>query len=56
MVGRVLAKSELAAAIGYSLTRWQALTRYLDDDRIEAALAEAELDKSMLKGLAAGNF
>jgi hypothetical protein len=29
MLGRVSAKSELAAAIGYSLTRWQALTRYL---------------------------
>jgi transposase len=35
MVGRVSAKSELAAAIGYTLTRWQALTRYRDDGRIE---------------------
>jgi transposase len=35
MLGSVSAKSELAAAIGYSLTRWQALTRYLDDGRIE---------------------
>jgi transposase len=35
LVGRVSAKSEIAGAIGYSLTRWQALTRYLDDGRIE---------------------
>lgn len=35
LVGRVSAKSEIAAAIGYSLTRWRALTRYLDDGRIE---------------------
>jgi hypothetical protein len=35
MVGRVSAKSEIAAAIGYSLTRWKALTRYVDDGRIE---------------------
>ena len=27
LVGRVSAKSELAQAIGYSLVRWQALTR-----------------------------
>ena len=35
MVGRVSAKSELARAIGYPLTRWRALTRYRDDGRIE---------------------
>jgi hypothetical protein len=35
MVGRVSAKSELAKAIGYSLTRWRALTRDRDDGRIE---------------------
>jgi len=35
MVGRVSAKSEIAGAIGYSLTRWRALTRYVDDGRIE---------------------
>jgi len=28
-------KSELAKAIGYSLTRWTSLTRYRDDGRIE---------------------
>jgi transposase len=35
MVGRVSAKSEIAGAIGYTLSRWQALTRYRDDGRIE---------------------
>ena len=35
LLGRVSAKSELARAIGYSLTRWRALTRYRDDGRIE---------------------
>jgi transposase len=35
LVGRVSAKSELAQAIGYSLARSQALTRYRDDGRIE---------------------
>jgi hypothetical protein len=35
MMGKVSAKSELAKAIGYSLTRWRALTRYRDDGRIE---------------------
>ena len=35
MIGRVSAKSDLAKAIGYSLTRWRALTRYRDDGRIE---------------------
>ncbi len=35
MVGRVPAKSEIAGAIGYSLKRWKALTRYVDDERIE---------------------
>ena len=40
MVGRVSAKSEFAAAIGYSLTRWKALTRYVDDGRIEIDIAD----------------
>ena len=34
-LARVSKKSELAKAIGYVLTRWSALTRYLDDGRIE---------------------
>ena len=39
---RVSAKSELAAAIGYSLVRWTALTRYRDDGRIEIDNNSAE--------------
>lgn len=35
LVGRVSAKSDIAGAIGYTLSRWQALTRYRDDGRIE---------------------
>jgi transposase len=35
MLARVSAKSDLARAIGYSLTHWKALTRYCDDGRIE---------------------
>jgi transposase len=34
-LARVSKKSELAKVIGYVLTRWSALTRYLDDGRIE---------------------
>lgn len=34
-LGRVSAKSDLAQAIGYTLTHWKALTRYCDDGRIE---------------------
>ena len=51
MVGRVSAKSELAKAIGYSLTRWQALTRYRNDGRIEIDHNAAE---RALRGVALG--
>jgi transposase len=51
MVGRVSAKSELAQAIGYTLTRWQALTRYVDDGRIEIDNNAAE---RALRGVALG--
>jgi transposase len=34
-LGRVSKKSEIAQAIGYVLTRWRALTRYLEDGLIE---------------------
>lgn len=34
-LSRVSKKSQLAQAIGYVLTRWTALTRYVDDGRIE---------------------
>lgn len=51
MVGRVSAKSEIAAAIGYSLTRWKALTRYIDDGRIEIDNNAAE---RALRGVSLG--
>jgi transposase len=51
ILGRVSAKSELAKAIGYSLTRWQALTRYRDDGRIEIDNNAAE---RALRGVALG--
>ncbi len=51
MVGRVSAKSDLAKAIGYSLTRWKALTRYRDDGRIEIDNNAAE---RALRGVAVG--
>ena len=51
MVGKVSAKSELAKAIGYSLTRWRALTRYRDDGRIEVDNNAAE---RALRGVALG--
>ena len=51
MVGKVSAKSELAKAIGYSLTRWRALTRYRDDGRIEIDNNAAE---RALRGVALG--
>jgi transposase len=34
-LGRVSARSDLAQAIGYTLTHWKALTLYCDDGRIE---------------------
>jgi hypothetical protein len=51
LLGRVSAKSELAQAIGYSLARWQALTRYCDDGRIEMDNNAAE---RALRGVALG--
>jgi len=35
-LGRIPGRSDLAAAIRYPLARWQALTRYLADGRLEA--------------------
>ena len=49
MVGRVSTRSELARAIGYSLARWRALTRYRDDGRIEIDNNVAE---RVLRGVA----
>lgn len=51
LLGRVSAKSELAQAIGYSLTRWKALTRYVEDGRIEIDNNAAE---RALRGVALG--
>jgi len=51
LVGKVSAKSEIAQAIGYSLTRWQALTRYCEDGRIEIDNNAAE---RALRGVALG--
>ena len=34
-LGRISAKSDLAGAIRYALARWEALTRYLGDGRLE---------------------
>jgi len=48
---RVSARSSLAKAIGYVLTRWQALTRYRDDGRIEIDNSAAE---RALRGVALG--
>ena len=44
-------ESALAQAIGYSLTRWRALTRYCDDGRIEMDNNAAE---RALRGVALG--
>jgi transposase len=51
LLGRVSAKSEIAQAIGYSLVRWTALTRYVDDGRIEIDNSAAE---RALRGVALG--
>lgn len=39
------AKSDIAGAIRYALSRWRALTRYLDDgeDEIDSSAAERAL-------------
>jgi len=51
LLGRVSAKSDLARAIGYSLARWTALTRYVEDGRIEIDNNAAE---RALRGVALG--
>ena len=50
-LSRLSAKSDLAKAIGYSLTRWQALLCYCDDGRIEIDNNAAE---RALRGVALG--
>jgi hypothetical protein len=51
LLGRVSAKSHLAQAIGYSLGRWKALTRYVDDGAVEIDNNAAE---RALRGVALG--
>ena len=51
LLGRVSAKSDLAQAIGYSLTRWQALTRYVGNGRLEIDNNAAE---RALRGVSLG--
>lgn len=51
LLGRVSAKSDIAQAIGYSLARWKALTRYVDDGRLEIDNNAAE---RALRGVSLG--
>ena len=51
LLTRVSAKSTLAQAIAYSLVRWKALTRYVEDGRIEIDNNAAE---RALRGVALG--
>ena len=41
-LSRISGKSELAGAIRYARSRWVALTRYLDDARLEISNNAAE--------------
>jgi transposase len=50
-LARVSAKSDLAQAIGYTLTHWKALTRYCEDGRIEIDNNAAE---RALRGVSLG--
>lgn len=51
LLPRVSTKSEIAQAIGYSLTRWTALTRYVGDGRLEIDNNAAE---RALRGVSLG--
>ena len=51
LLERVSAKSDIAQAIGYSLVRWKALTRYVDDGRLEIDNNAAE---RALRGVSLG--
>ena len=50
-LAQVSAKSPMALAIGYALSNWTALTRFVDDGRIEAHNNAAE---RALRGVALG--
>lgn len=51
MLTKVSTKSELAKAARYSLVRWTALSRYVDDGRIEIDNSAAE---RAIRGIALG--
>ena len=51
LLPRVSVKSDIAQAIGYSLNRWKALTRYVDDGRLEIDNNAAE---RALRGVSLG--
>lgn len=50
-LAQVSAKSPMATAIGYSMSNWRALTRFVDDGRMEAHNNIAE---RALRGVAIG--
>jgi hypothetical protein len=50
-LGQISAKSPMALAIGYSLSNWRALTRFLEDGRIEA---DNNIAERALRGVAIG--
>ena len=50
-LGQISAKSPMAGAVGYSLSNWRALTRFVDDGRMEAHNNIAE---RALRGVAIG--
>jgi transposase len=50
-LGHISAKSPMAQAIGYSLSNWRALMRFLDDGRIEA---DNNIAERSLRGCALG--
>jgi hypothetical protein len=50
-LGQISAKSPMAQAIGYSLSNWRALMRFLDDGRIEA---DNNIAERSLRGCALG--
>jgi transposase len=51
LLGRVSARSDMAQAVRYSLVRWKALTRYVDDGRLEIDNNAAE---RALRGVSLG--
>jgi hypothetical protein len=50
-LAKISRKSDTAGAIRYALSRWRALTRYLNDGRIELDNSAAE---RALRGVAMG--